>query len=395
MSERVFLFDVDGVLVDPIGYRKVTAATIGYFAERMGAGERYPGDEVMEEFEARSITSEWDICALCLAGLLNAAQAAHPEDRLPGDLMEACEAIRGWGSGVPDVDTAAIAERLAFDFQTGLTFAEEAYRLSQPGQPGPLFPRLAGHALLEQVLAHSRDVVRSPVTRIFQEFAIGSKAFTETYLLPAAIQSEALLGVYDRPLLDKDLAALVRRGWENGQIHPVAYTVRPSLVRQSEKTTELACSPEAEMALEMVGLEGIPLVGYGQVCQLAQSSGLPADQIAKPSMIHALGAIGAAVTRDAARAMMDAARWAGESAAPGIFGNLPGLDITVFEDSPWSIRAVQQAGELLMGMGTPARVSAYGISRSPVKVMALLETGAVCVPDINTALRRALGLGEG
>jgi hypothetical protein len=37
-------------------------------------------------------------------------------------------------------------------------------------------------------------------------------------------------------------------------------------------------------------------------------------------------------------------------------------------------------------------VSAYGISRSPVKVMALLETGAISAPEINSALRRALGL---
>jgi hypothetical protein len=392
MSERVFLFDIDGVLVEPIGYRKVTEATIAYFTERMGIGSRYPGDEVMDQFEARSIGSEWDICALCLAGLLNAAQAAHPEEMLPDDLLSACEAIRGWGSGVPEVDYTAIAERLALDFQPGLTFAEQAYHLSQPSKPGPLFPLLMGNALLEQILAHSRDIHVSPVTRVFQEFAIGAEAFTQAYQIAAETQSEAFLRVYDQPLLDGALSSLVRRGWEGGELHAAAYTLRPSRVRQAVNTCELPYSPEAELALDTVGLAGIPLVGYGQVCHLARSSGLPADRIAKPSMIHALGAIGAAVTRDEVRSLADAARWAADPAAPGIFASLPALDITVFEDSPWSIRAVQQAGELLAGMGVPARVSAYGISRSPVKVMALLETGAISAPEINSALRRALGL---
>jgi hypothetical protein len=394
MSQRVFLFDLDGVLVEPLGYRRVTQATLTYFTERMGVGPLTLSDEVMDLFESQSITSEWDISAVCLTALFEAALATNADLKLPYDLVSACDHIReiGLDPMALELDYEPLALRLGREYQPGLTFAALGYRMSQSFSLEPLFPHLAGHALLKELLAYSRDVRLSPVTRIFQQLALGTRAFRETYGLPAEIEVESYLLTYDRPLLEPELRESLLRGWEAGEYQLAAYTVRPSLARHGEAPRELPYAPEAEMALELVGLEQIPLVGYGQVCQLARLTGLPADQIAKPSMIHALGAIGAAVTRDELRAMSDAAKWASEPTQPGIYASFPPLEITVFEDSPWSIRAVQQAGELLNGIGIPTRVNAYGISRSPTKVVTLIEAGAEIAMDVNAAVRKALGL---
>jgi hypothetical protein len=391
MSQKVFLFDVDGVLVEPLGYRAVARETLASFMRRMGMPGAALGDEVFDQFEANNISSEWDITALCLAAQIDAALAARPGLDLPGELGAACDRIAAAGISVPPVDYATIAGWLGEAYQPGLSFAELGYRLSQPGVEVPLFPHLAGCSLLEALLAHSRDVQRSPVTRLFQELTLGTRAFEEAYGLEGETQCDSSLRAHDRPLLSPEIAAVLRKQWEAGELHLAAYTVRPSAVKRGEPAAELPYAPEAELALSMVGLDGIPLVGYGQVHQVAGLTGLPADQIAKPSVIHALGAIGAAVTRHEAQALEDAARWVTDPAMPGIFASLPPLEISVFEDSPWSIRAVQQAGELLAGAGIPARVSGYGISRSPVKVVALIEAGAEIAPDVDAALRRALG----
>jgi hypothetical protein len=110
----------------------------------------------------------------------------------------------------------------------------------------------------------------------------------------------------------------------------------------------------------------------------------------KPSVVQALGAVGAAVTRDEIGAMMDALRWAGDPGRPGLFGQFPPLDIVVFEDSAGSIRAVRQAGEMLARIGVQNRVTAYGISSSPLRIAALRAAGAVILPEINQAVLHLL-----
>ena len=75
MSQTVFLFDIDGVLVEPHGYRLATQAVLKHFTGRMGIDEQYPGDEMMDYFDSRNIISEWDVSGLCMAAILDAIQA--------------------------------------------------------------------------------------------------------------------------------------------------------------------------------------------------------------------------------------------------------------------------------------------------------------------------------
>ena len=110
----------------------------------------------------------------------------------------------------------------------------------------------------------------------------------------------------------------------------------------------------------------------------------------KPSLVQALGTIGAAVTRDEIGAMMDAFRWASDPGKPGAFSQFSPLDIVVFEDSAGSIRAVRRAGEMLARIGIENRVTAYGISSSPLKIAALRTAGAVIMPEINQAVLHVL-----
>ncbi len=151
----------------------------------------------------------------------------------------------------------------------------------------------------------------------------------------------------------------------------------------------LSYSPEANLALESLGLEAIPLVGYGQVMQLAEATGANPASYAKPSPIQGLGALGAAVTRDERRAMQAAERWVRQG-DPGLFAGLPPLEIHVFEDSPGGMGAVRKGVDMLAGAGVPARLRLWGVTTSPVKQAALVEAGAVCYGDVNEAVEGAL-----
>ncbi|NPA30626.1 MAG: hypothetical protein GXO37_01345, partial [Chloroflexi bacterium] len=72
---EVWLFDMDGVLLAPLGYRRAVAATVQHFAHRLGLTPPLPADGDMAEYEAHGITSEWDMTPLMLAALLEAAAA--------------------------------------------------------------------------------------------------------------------------------------------------------------------------------------------------------------------------------------------------------------------------------------------------------------------------------
>jgi len=391
VSRRVFLFDLDGTLVEPRGYRLALEAALNRFTRRMGIGDQYPGEETISLFEAQNVTSEWDILPLCLSAILDALLDGGPALELPGDLLQACDTLRACEAAPPRVDYPALALRLGAQFQEGQLFSELALALCRPEAANPLFPRLQGHPLLEALLGRTRDVRASPVTRIFQQFVLGSEVYEQIYGLPWELPTPcpSFLRAYDRPLLEASLREALLARWQEGSLDLAAFTIRPSLLRGEQPSRGLPYSPEAEFVLRDLGLEAIPLVGYGQVCRLAEIAGISPSQAAKPSTIQALGAIGAAITRDELQAMLAAERWVnyGESAH---FAGLPALEIHVFEDSAASIRAVRQAAGMLSGICIPAEVHAWGIAHNPAKAAALQAAGATVCADVNEAVQAAL-----
>ncbi len=336
MRQTVFLFDIDGVLVQPGGYRRAVQATLDYFTRRMGLDGQVLSEETIATFEANNITSEWDIVPLCLAATLDGLQALYPEVRLPAELAPACDALRARGVSAPRVDFQALARRLGAAFQQELTFSDLALILSQPGSQDPPFPHLQGNPLLHSLLDGTREVSTSLTTRTFQQFVLGSELYQAMFALPfeIGVDGASYLRLYDRPALDVGLREKLLGLWRSGRIHLAVYTLRPSSLRSETPARTLPYCPEADIALQASGLDGLPLVGFGQVHRLAELSGAPPRHFVKPSPVQALGAIGAAVCRDEMQAMLAARAWVdqGDSA---FFERLPPLDVHIFEEFGW------------------------------------------------------------
>ena len=74
---EIFLFDLDGVLLNSAGYHRSLVETVRLLSLTLGFGDRGLTQEEIDAFEARDITAEWDSSALCAALLLVTAWEAN------------------------------------------------------------------------------------------------------------------------------------------------------------------------------------------------------------------------------------------------------------------------------------------------------------------------------
>jgi hypothetical protein len=384
----IFLLDLDHVLVQPHGYREGIRATLAYFTQQMGLGEIWPGEEVLVQFEAIGMTSEFDMIAVLLAHLMETLAEQHTELILPDGLEDAIKFVQNNSYTDPIQNLIPLITQLGARFTPGKEYAHLALELSQKGAPEPLFPLLAGTELLQQILGDVRSITYSLSTRVFQNLILGGDRYEAIYGLPRYFDGDAYLTLYDSALLDKKYRALLVDLWQSGKVGTVIFTARPSMPEFTHSAA-LYYSAESELALELLGLTDLPLMGGGQMSWLAEKLGFPNYKVLKPSPAQALAAIGVANGTDVRTALTAASELVFQGRTEG-FSGLPPLSIHVFEDSGRNVKSVVEAGRLLNTMGIETRVSAWGIADIPAKKEALQSAGASVAANIQIALEAAL-----
>ncbi len=379
MSVRVWVFDLDGVLIAPGGYRRAVVATVLHFAHRLGLEPPPPTEAVMAEYEAHGITSEWDMVPLMLAALLETAAAQGWPWPATWPSLGARPVPREQRWPLAEVPYARPAAWVGATLPARVFPAAYAWQRLQRGDASP-FPHLARRPDLAAVLfKHSRDVRRSPLTRAFQHFVLGAAGFQETYGEPAAFAVASYLLTYDRPLPAERWLRRVYAAWQ-ARILPLAVmTARPSRPHPQAR----GYAPEAEMALQRLGWQGVPLVGYGHVRAHPSSD----EGLLKPHPAHALAALYAAWQRDAT----DSLAWAlavlqAPRRAQALFPQ--GVDWVVVEDSPPGLRAAQAAARVLRQGGVAVRLTSVGLATHAAKRQALAALGAHLAPHLDAAATR-------
>ena len=391
MGPNIWLFDIDGVLVQPGGYRAAVRETINHFTRQMGLGEIAPSDETYAIFESQGITCEWDMIPITLALILESASArlGHAFD----SLNSAAEVLRTQDLSTQAVDFAPTLRALGSIVQPGVAPADSLLALVEEGQGLSFFPRLAGHGVLRDLLANTRKPAISRTTHVFETYVLGHEVYCREVGLPAEVQSESLLEKLDRPLLLPETRQQVREWIRAGRLKAAAYTARPSTAVGTLAEPLAVCLPEAEAALRLVGFEDLPLIGSGQTGELAVRLGEPEDRLTKPAPYHALAAAASAWSGNRAAALA----WAGQVFHAFERGKqhpkqslLPErLCLHVFEDSPTGMIGGKAAAGLLEAMGIQVEVRLWGVTTHPEKAQALGNQGAVVFPDINQAVREA------
>lgn len=400
---KILLFDIDSVLVEPLGYRAALIATLQHFADNLGIGRSLlPDVDTIEYFEAKHITSEWDMAPIILAVLLNRLAGTSVGINFPSSLDELHRI--DLPHNLADVEYRETIDYISEHLANGEFPATTALRFSGPHRsphgsqhPG-IFPHIARSDILGEILSTTRDPYRSIITRIFQHHTLGSQVFSQVYGLAPEIDATSTLLAYDKPLLPRDMRESLISKYNSGELAIAAITNRPSYPPREVSVSKLGYPPEAEMALELNELRQIPLIGFGRLRYVAEQLDLDTEAFLKPSPVHILSAIFTAITGQEYDSIKFAAQYVNEI-PPGrglaitpelnqIISELPGeIHVHVYEDTRWGIDAAFQASKILGSAGISNHIYPWGIANNHQKVSALKKARAEVFPNISEALR--------
>jgi hypothetical protein len=338
---RIILLDIDGVLVQPRGYLAALRATVQHFV-----GDFEIEEGMLTDLEKRGISSEWDMSPLIVAAYWDDIFARYPMDNLSDDVAIVARQIQD--KKVNTKNAILIPE---FDLLVGQYPAETAFRC-----------RLFSHIpeeLRKNLLMDSRNVRKSETFRTFQHFTLGSKSYQVTYQLPPAFEAQSLLLTEDKinfsgQILDELMDPVNRIA---------VFTARPSRPPREVTVFVPGYAPEAELALDLVGMKDVPLVAFGKLEYIASRYGLEPAALVKPSSFQALAATLAAWTGDELGALQAAYEWRISGKLNGRFNELPNsFELVVVEDTIGGIRSVRAAGELFRKAGFDVVVRAFGLT---------------------------------
>jgi hypothetical protein len=385
--KTLFLFDVDGVLIHPRGYKEALRAALDYFATQMGQPPIDLTYDEIADFEAAGITNEWDSLPMCISAMLIDALSQHPN--LPRSGFAAMvAAIRDKGIQIQRLDFSGLAYEVMENNPDGEAPTVVIRRTMKAKTDESV------HPIIDELLGDVYDL-RTPTTRVFQHYTLGSQQFTETYSLPADFTMESALSTYDRPLLGEERKRQLLDGLQQGHWGAVVYTARPSLPpadlppdRQDEFDPHKH-PPEGDLAAELLGLDGImPMIAGGRVTWLAIQNNKHVEAYIKPSPVQALAAIGAAYSGYETAALEQAAAFFEQGELTGAFVSMSDqpIRVVVFEDSTGGIRATKLAVEKLRDAGLDVVCEAVGVSPEQNKKDALKQVADRVVDDVNQGL---------
>jgi hypothetical protein len=339
---KIILLDIDGVLVQPAGYRAALRATVNHFI-----GSHFEVQEdLLTDLEKRGISSEWDMAPLIIASYWTELLGSQPIKNLPDDVSLVAQQIRDQLNS----DVAFNISIPEFKLLSGQYPAESAFH--------------AGHFesiplnLRKNLLGGTRSIQSSHTMRIFQQYTLGSKKFSETYHLPAEIETESFLLTHDQ----SNINDAIRSKLLQSNHHLAAFTARPSGPPCEIAESMIGYAPEAELALELVGLD-IPLIAFGKLEYLASQHALDPATLIKPSPFQALAATLAAWTGEEWPALQAVNDWRKNNVLNSSFNELPKeFELIVVEDTMGGIRSVRSAGEILRKAGFDVHLHAIGLT---------------------------------
>jgi phosphoglycolate phosphatase-like HAD superfamily hydrolase len=354
---NILIFDMDGVLLKPQGYHRALRETVRLAGIATGFGEVLLSDEHIAQFESLGISSEWHSSALCMALMeLQEQDGLNPSQAAELKLEELFAGIAAQPLQESALKRGLVAvEQLALKYELDAVPAVE-------------------------LMENSESIHHSPTMNWFQELILGSELFKTSYQKEPQFQQESYLLLYDQRRISEPTAEKLLRWVEQPEFGAAIMTNRPSSGPPGFKG-----EPDAKMGTALVGLASLPLIGFGEIIWLAEATGRDVGELSKPGWPHALAAI------------LTASGWSLEDSLAYVRGeiNTPSRDklthlqdstITVFEDTPGGLVAVQEAGVLLNEKGLRVAVRKVGIAADETKQTALSARGAEVYPDINQAL---------
>ena len=367
MRKAFFLFDMDGVLLIPGGYREATNATIRRIGEALGVSHPQLAEDQIAHFEALSITNEWDTIAICAALMLVNIWQTAPEVRLEGFLP--CEKPDQFQ--MPDVDAF-----LASFLEVGDLPSVSAYEKILADHPD-LTEEQKAH--LQEILFTARDIIESPILSIHQEAVLGSETFQHYYGLEPKLGVESYLMTFDTPALSPSNEHSLR-----SRLSEVGYLAGIMTNRPSRSPDGYLSAPEAELGAKLVRMDDLPLMGSGMLAWFGETHcSLAGHLLLKPNPIHCLALLQMCAGIPVTQALeLSCDLWRGRGDV-GDWVQFDGSQVYIFEDAVKGLKAGMNARGLLAEEQIDIDLRLIGISSSPIKRAALAEVADQVYSDIN------------
>ena len=400
----IMLFDLDGVLLAPKGYGTALVETFHHFYSQMGLDDFAPGEIAGETFESYAVTNDWDMLAIGLAITFDHLLKVTPGLCPPETLDDACKWVWETKLRLPaGYNFTEEIQKLGPYYWNKQIPSESILDAALHDRENMILPELKKHALMFDLLGTTRQIIECKPIRYFQNLILGDIEFEKVYGVRADFKTESYLLRYDRLALSPQIHDRLIQALQEDHVRAAAITARPSRPPKEIIEEKAGYSPEAEFAVEILGLPNLPIIGCGRLQYLGEllnkSDGF--DAFVKPAGTHALAGIGAAWCKSELAGLRFAGAHYQESCgnAKEKFLTYDGLTwdhfprqlkIQVFEDSPGGLRSAKQACDWMILNGVQTQLKMYGVAVNPDKVAALENEGALVYADVNEAVFSAL-----
>lgn len=396
-SVNILLFDIDGVLVRPKGYRRAYRDTVNSFLKEFGLERlELTSNHFAESFEAVEIPAEWDMVPLTLAMIFDYLLSLDPSLTIPRTLKDARPLITLSGD---QNGFSAYFERMLPILRAHMDGpslpVQTLYRAIQRGDsPDRLLPYIRREALLSNIFSDSLNITTSLPLQRLEAYLLGSDVFRDTFGVSCPDGIVSVLETCDEPLLSEAYRERIRV--ENGKTVFVAgMTARPDRLDRSFPDSLLngfGGIPEAECALETLGWrdgDAIRLIGCTSLETVENWLGVPTDTYLKPHPVHALSAFITALNVKPFLAIVAAQAYLegdDPSLLLGMLNKNCVIRLAVVEDSAIGIRSANVAVEHLRRDGYKIEYFPYGVQTADGKNEMLAKAGAKPVASVNEAI---------
>ncbi len=368
MTDKFLLFDMDGVLLIPGGYQQALKASVNRMGKALGAPWTEITSQQIAQFEALSITNEWDTLAICTALILIQVW------RNVGDIRLTTNINASPLMAFPDKpDFQAFLN--SFD-KVGPLPGHSAYqKISEENT----WLSVEQKKHLKDILYNCRDINNSLTLPSHQETVLGSRAFESNYALKPQLNIESFLFKFDKPALSSEQRTQLQNWLEDAEHYAGILTNRPSAT-----PTEYVSSPEAEIGAKLVGLDEYPILGSGMLNWYAETQcDMVNHTFLKPNPVHALGLIQICLGQSPAEALKSAVElWRGES-SKNPWLPLHGAKVFIVEDSVKGLQSGIAAKSILQEMDINIDLKLIGVTENSIKKQALLGVANEIVASIN------------
>jgi phosphoglycolate phosphatase-like HAD superfamily hydrolase len=369
---RILLFDMDGVLIESHAYYMALRDTVEKVSRMLGFEPYRLTRTQVEWIEAVGLTSEWDSSALCTAMFYERLWKVHPSFQHMLEPPYPTPPVHDLPP--PDLDT--FMRKMAEEPYHAHPLLEAERRVLERSQLDS-----AHNQRLRRILREARSPAHSLTFRLFQEYILGSQTYATTYEFPAILETASYLEQFDRPTLSAASTKRLNAWLDSPGNYAAMITNRPSLWPGGADGT-----PEAEIGARLCGLDRLPILAYGELSWLSARRDAHSELYLKPSPIHALATMRAALGERPTTALTSAAALIIDGEWDSAWETLADTRVYVFEDSPKGIQSASSACDILGEQGVKVHLERYGITQSKPKGRSLQAAGARVFPSLQDAL---------